>query len=47
MFEEIWNNLGSYIKLYIVRDLMVLCTYACICVEIDLNKDLPNKNILK
>jgi len=47
MLEDVGNTFGNYIKTDIEKAMTGLCTYARICVEIDLNKGLPEKMILK
>ena len=44
---DIDNNLGRHIKTNLEKAQVGLTTYACICMEVDLNKSLPEKMILK
>ncbi|KAH9288642.1 hypothetical protein KI387_032759, partial [Taxus chinensis] len=45
--EDIGNVLGKFIKEDMDRTHSGLCTYACICVEIDMSKGLPDRINLK
>ena len=47
ILKDIGNTLGKYIKIYVERYDVALCTYALICIEIHLNEGILDNMFLK